>query len=210
MPACTNTSAKARSSNNFNTTATLPNLTGLWVLNKELSQSPQDHKRNRKNNRDGQNTNSRGNGQHSGNGSGNGKGNKRGGSNSNYKQNNTKQRYLPPSFQALLNSLETLTIKHKDPLLIITSLDGQESIYTDFRSTQVSSNEDPNQKITIAGWEDNNLIVESTLSSGRFIQQFNLDDSTGKLSVMTEILSPQLPKPVKFNRVYDLVSAEIQ
>jgi len=185
----------------------LPNLTGQWVLNKELSQLPQEQLkqdiRKPKNSQGNQNKGNRGSGQHSGNGRGNG--NRRSDNYSKNKTNNARQNRLPQSLHALLKSSETLTIKHIEPLLLITTPNGQEDIYTDFRSTHVSSHKDPNQKITIAGWEDNILIVESTLNSGRVIQQFNLKPASKQLWINTEILTPHLPKSVKFNRVYELI-----
>jgi len=203
IPGCTNTQPKVLEFNNVNDMKYLPNLTGQWVLNKELSQSPQDQLkqdiRKPKNSQGNQNKGNRG--------SGNGRGNKsrRSDNYSRNKKNNAGQSRLPQSLRALLKSSETLMIKHIEPLLQITTSNTQEDIYTDFRSTHVSSHKGPNQKITIAGWEDNILIVESTLNSGRVIQQFNLKAAPKQLWINTEILTPHLPKPVKFNRVYELI-----
>jgi len=205
ISACTNTQPKVVASNDINAT-TPPNLTGLWVLNRELSQAPQELiKENRRKNRNTKGNKSmtgRGNGDHKG------KGNRQAENGSKNKINSFKQGFLPQSFQALLKSSETLNLKHKEPLLTIITPHSQEEVYTDFRSTNVSSNKDPNQTITIAGWEDNILIVESTISAGRFIQKFNLKTAAQQLWVNTEILTPHLQKPIKFNRVYEMMKTE--
>jgi len=208
-PACTSTSPVAITPNKINTATSSPNFTGLWGLNKELSQSPQDQLKENikkpKNSQRNQNKNNRGTGQHGG--SGRGRGNGQGSNDADNKQKNTRRGHLPQSLLAFLKSSETLSIQHEEPLLILASPDDQEHIYTDFRSTHVSSNKNPNQKITIAGWENNILIIESTLNTGRIIQHFDLKAASKQLWINTEILTPYLPKPVKFNRVYELIKA---
>ncbi len=58
------------------------------------------------------------------------------------------------------------------------------------------------------GWESNTLIVESTTSTGSVIQQFHLKAASEQLWINTELLTPHLPKPIKFNRVSDRIKAE--
>jgi len=207
--ACTSTQPKVE--NTFintpdNLSLTTPNLTGIWVLNRELSQNPLEQlKQNRKKSNHSQsNKGMKGNDDHSGSGKGKGNGNRRS-DNSSKNKNKAGRNFLPPSMQFFLNSSEKLTLKHEEPLLIINTTEGQEKVYTDFRSPKISTNKDPNQRVSIAGWEDNILFLESTLSAGRVIQQFNLKTSSDQLWVKTAILTPHLPKSVRFNRVYDRV-----
>jgi len=206
--ACTNTQPKTENnliSTTNNLSLTTPNLTGSWVLNRELSQNPLDQlKQNRKKSNSSQsNKGMKGNGNHSGSGKGNG--NNRRSDNYAKNRNKTGRNYLPPGIQLFLNASERLTLKHEEPILLIDTTEGQEKVYTDFRSPNISTNKDPDQRITIAGWEDNILFLENTLSTGRIIQQFNLKLSSDQLWVKTAILTPHLPKSVSFNRVYDRV-----
>ena len=181
-----------------------PNLTGIWILNKELSQNPQEElKESMRQSSDFKGSKSmsgRGGGKHGGKGNGE----RRGNGYSRNKKNNLRHGFLPQSLQTLLNASETLELKHEEPLLIIMTKDGQEKVYTDFRGTNVSSSNGLNQKVTIAGWENNILVVENTINEGRFIQQFNLNSASGQLWINTVILTSHLPKPVQFNRVYEL------
>ena len=187
-----------------------PNLTGLWVLNKELSENPQNDLKKSMgktgNFRANKSKSGRGSGEHSG----KGKQRKRGNGFSGNKTNNLRRGSLPQGLRILFEASETLELKHEEPLLSIISKDGHEDIYTDFRSTSISSNSDPNQKITIAGWENNVLIIENTINAGRYIQQFKLNSKSGQLWVNTRILTSHLSKPIQFNRVYELVKTGIE
>ena len=222
LSACTNTQPKD-SANKTNVWGDLnthgsnvllakPNLTGTWVLNADLSENPQEElkesMRQSGNSRGGKGMGGRGGG---GGGEHGGKGNggKRGDGNSRNKKKR-RQGSLPQSLHALLNAPEILELNHEEPLLTFITKEGQEKVYTDFRSTSVSSSSKLNQKITIAGWENNVLIVENTISAGRFIQQFNLDPSSGQLWINTQIITSRLPKPVKFSRVYELLKTETE
>jgi len=189
-----------------------PNLTGTWVLNTDLSENPQEElkesMRQSGNSRGGKGMGGRGGG---GGGEHGGKGNggRRGDGNSRNKKKR-RQDSLPQSLHALLNAPEILELNHEEPLLTFITKEGQEKVYTDFRSTSVSSSSKLNQKITIAGWENNVLIVENTISVGRFIQQFKLNPSSGNLWVNTQIITSRLPKPIQFNRVYERLKTEIE
>ena len=184
-----------------------PNLTGTWVLNTDLSENPQEelkeNMRKSGNSRGGKGMGGRGGGEHGGKGNGGRRG--EGGSRNKSK---SRQGSLPQSLHALLKASEVLELNHEEPLLTFITKEGQEKVYTDFRSTSVSSSSDMNQKITIAGWENNVLIVENTISAGRFIQQFKLNPSSGNLWVNTQIITSRLPKPIQFNRVYELLKTE--
>ena len=222
LSACTNTQPKdsANKTNVWgdlnthgsNVSLAKPNLTGTWVLNADLSENPQEElkesMRQSGNSRGGKGMGGRGGG---GGGEHGGKGNggKRGDGNSRNKKKR-RQGSLPQSLHALLNAPEILELNHEEPLLTFITKEGQEKVYTDFRSTSVSSSSKLNQKITIAGWENNVLIVENTISAGRFIQQFNLDPSSGQLWINTQIITSRLPKPVKFSRVYELLKTETE
>lgn len=219
---CTNTPPKE--TNNFiwdnsvtnpnNMSLVKPNLTGLWILNKELSENPQQaFKENMRKSSDSGGNKSKngrggggGGGEHSG--SGKGKGGKQGKGYARNKNNTHGYNALPQELHALLNAPETLELEHEEPLLSILTENGQEKVYTDFRSSSVSSSNHANQKAIVAGWENNTLVVEHTLSSGRVIQQFNLDSASGKLWIDTLISTTYLPKPVEFSSVYERVKQE--
>ena len=109
---------------------------------------------------------------------------------------------MPQELHTLLTASETLELKHEEALFSILSKSGLDKVYTDFRSS-VSSSNNPNQKVIIAGWEQNTLVVESTLSSGRLIQQFKLNTASDELWIKTSILTPHLSKSVDFISVYE-------
>jgi len=210
VSACSSSTPKDRPKNlNLNSNSlAIPNLTGLWELNTELSENPlseiKQHMRKSDNSEGNKGKNGRGDGNHQGNGGGKGTGGKR----SKGKANNRGFKALPQELHALLIAPKSMGIKHEEPLLTIITQAGQEQIYTDFRSSSVSSTSNKSQKVTIAGWEDNILFVEHTLSSGRFIQQVSINPNSGQLQIETLILTPHLPKQLKFTRFYDLISTD--
>ena len=211
---CTNTTPKETNdfiwdnsvTNPNNMSLVKPNLTGLWVLNTELSENPQkEFKENMRKSSDTEGNKGMsgrgGGGEHSG--SGKGKGGRQGKGYSRNKKNTHRNKSLPQELHDLLNASETLELKHEEPLLTILTKNGQEKVYTDFRSSSVSSSSHQNQKSIIAGWENNSLVVEHTLNSGRVIQQFDLNSASGKLWINTLISTSHLPKPIEFNSVYE-------
>ena len=185
-----------------------PDLSGTWVLNRELSENPQEkinESRQQVGNTRGNKSMSdrRGDGQ-----GGKGSGGKHSGIKNNYagnKENGRRQESLPQELQAILKASETLELKHEEPLLTIITKDSQQRVYTDFRGTSVSVSGGMNQIITTAGWESDVLVVESTMNGGRFIQQFNLNAESRQLWVSTLISTSRLPKHIQFNRVYELL-----
>ena len=185
-------------------TSKKPNFTGLWVLNNEKSQNPHEeltqNMRKPDNAKGGRGKNGGGDGSHSGRGKGNA--DKQGKNYSGSTKNSRGFKALPQELHTLLTASETLELKHEEALFSILSKSGLDKVYTDFRSS-VSSSNNPNQKVIIAGWEQNTLVVESTLSSGRLIQQFKLNTVSDELWIKTSILTPQLSKSVEYISVYE-------
>jgi len=83
---------------------------------------------------------------------------------------------------------------------------GEQIIYTDFRSSSVSALGDINQVVHIAGWEGNDLIIETTNSDGkRLIQSLKLLSHPHRLQRITELLiSNNKSKSVKLKQIYKL------
>lgn len=86
---------------------------------------------------------------------------------------------------AFLSASETLEITHDDPaLLIVGETHQSQRFFTDFRGASISASGDLQQRVTIAGWEGEVLVVETTLNSGiRIVQRYQIDDRTGQLMI---------------------------
>jgi len=185
-------------------TSEKPNFAGLWLLNNEKSQNPHEeltqNMRKPENAKGSKGKKGGGDGSRSGRGKGNA--DKQGKNHSGNTKNSRRLKALPQELHTLLTASETLELKHEEALFSILSKSGLDKVYTDFRSS-VSSSNNPNQKVIIAGWEQNTLVVESTLSSGRLIQQFKLNTTSGELWIKTSILTPHLSKSVEFISVYE-------
>ncbi len=86
---------------------------------------------------------------------------------------------------ALLSAPETLEITHDDPALLIVGGNHQrQRLFTDFRGASISAAGDPQQRVTVAGWEGVVLVVETTMNNGmRLIQRYHIDGKTGRLRI---------------------------
>lgn len=111
----------------------------------------------------------------------------------------------PGEFSSLVDAAETLEISHQEPILEITGPDGRRRrIFTDFRGASVSTSGGLEQQVTVAGWEDGVLVVETTRGSGpRLIQRYRLDADTGQLVIASAIASSRLPEPLEIRHVYE-------
>ena len=165
-----------------------PDLSGYWVLNEEQSdnfrEKMKDAMKEARGNRRGKANNGMGHG-----GSGPGLQN----------------------VQALLMAREVLDIKHQDPMLLIITGDGRtQRLFTDYRGMSISASGAIQQKLSTAGWEGNNLVVETTDNNGlRLLQRYQLDAQLLQLKVDTEILLPLQATPVHIITVYDAESAGV-
>jgi hypothetical protein len=163
-----------------------PDLSGHWILNKELSDNPQERIKAALQ----QARNTKGE-------SSSGRGGRRSGQDSSFHK-----------LQALLSASETLILTHKDPMLLIVTDEGRKQwISTDNRGASISANGGMQQKVTTAGWEQDILIVETTSDSGpQLIQQFKLITEMHQLLVSTAIQLPESSKAILINRVYKLAN----
>lgn len=187
------------------------NFTGQWILNKELSKNLQDTlKENIPKSNRGKGNKSTNKGSENGEHGGKSNGRKKGEGRSNNNKSNPGGRSLPQDLLALIKPPESLELLHEEPLLKVITKDSEEKIYTDFRPANVSSSQGMNQKITIAGWENNVLVIESTLNTGRIIQQYQLNPESGNLSITTHVLTAHSSNPIQFSSIYKIVNTEIE
>ena len=107
---------------------------------------------------------------------------------------------------ALMVTAEKLDISHEDPMLLITDENGQrQRLFTDFRGASVSASGGLQQRVSIAGWENAALVVESTMPGGsRRVQNYQIDASTGQLMIITAVSLPE-KQAVSYQLVYDRV-----
>jgi len=182
-----------------------PNFSGHWLLVKELSDDPQEKFKAIKSHsgKSGKGKDMGGRQGEKGSGSRQGGGNKN--HNSGAKASGNRQGSFPHELQVLLNSSEPLELKHEEPLLTFIKKNGyNQRVYTDFRGTSISAKTDIPQKIVTAGWEKEELVIETTLDSFRLIQRYKLYTKSRQLWISSVILISSLPKAVQFNQVYRL------
>ena len=89
-------------------------------------------------------------------------------------------------------TVEHLEITHSDPVLRIVADQGEEqTIFTDLRSTSITALGGLQQKVVIAGWEDNELVIETrTLGGSATVQRLRLLENPRRLERVTEMPSP--------------------
>lgn len=195
--------------------ASKPNLSGTWTLNKELSDNPQEKiKESRQQAGNSKGNKGKGGGSGGGGRGGKGGGGKRGGAENRSQANKghgRRQARLPQELWTLLKASETMKLRHEEPLITIMTKDGQrQRIYTDFRGASISASGGMQQQVTTAGWENDILVVETTMDSGSIIQRYKLNISSRQLFVSSLILTSSLPKPVQFNRFYEVFEAKTE
>ena len=80
---------------------------------------------------------------------------------------------------------------------------GARRIYTDERATSVSAGGRGPSLVSVAGWEGDTLVVESTDDRGlRIVERYVLDEEARELRVNTSVQLPRLEEPVEATRVY--------
>lgn len=111
---------------------------------------------------------------------------------------------VPPEAAALLVVPRTLDIHHQDPLLRITTLGHTREVYTDLRASAVSAEGAMRQQVSVAGWEDAAVIVETTLGGGSdVIQRYHLARGGAELHVDHLYDLARLEQPLTVTLVYD-------
>ncbi len=104
---------------------------------------------------------------------------------------------------ALLAPAQALHISHQDPLLLIADENGQrQRVFTDFRGASVSANGGLQQRVSVAGWEGEALVVETTMLGKKQIQNYQIDGETGRL-VISEATQISGVQTVSCRLVYD-------
>ncbi|MEN8179559.1 MAG: hypothetical protein ABFS39_13210 [Pseudomonadota bacterium] len=190
-----------------------PDLSGLWTLNREMSDNPREKIKEAT-----QQARSASRGQgHSRGGMGRG-GQRSGGMGGRPSSARMVGRgrgrpggeSMSQGLRALLNGPETMELTHEEPMLLIVTDDGKrQRVFTDMRGASVSAMGGMDQNVTIAGWEQDVLVIETTTSlHPRLIQEFKLDADTHRLLVRTIVQPLWLAEKIIINRLYE--AAEVQ
>ena len=110
----------------------------------------------------------------------------------------------PGKMPELTATPERLDITHEDPMLLIADENDQRRrIFTDFRGASVSVSSGLQQRVAVAGWEDDTLVVETTMDGGtRLTQSYQIDAETGQLLISAAARLAER-QPVSFRLVYD-------
>ncbi len=114
---------------------------------------------------------------------------------------------MPPGKMPELTATpERLDIIHEDPMLLIADENDQRrQIFTDFRGASVSVSSGAQQRVTVAGWEDGTLVVETTMGGGtRLTQRYQIDTETGQLLISAAARLAER-QPVSIRLVYDRI-----
>jgi len=180
-----------------------PNFTGSWVIEPSKSDEPKEVLK--KSNKTKKEVSNRGNGNRSGRGS---KGSRKGGKGSRNNDRSSSNSYernigLSEIKKMLVNEME---ITHQEPLLkIYSKQNGEQNIYTDFRSSTISAAvSGVNQDVVVSGWEGKSLIIETTRSNGlKSIQTLSLITDHQRLEKIIEVsVQNQDMKSIRIRQIY--------
>jgi len=177
-----------------------PDLSGFWVLNKDLSDDP---KEKMKAAFAGKTMAGKGAG---GRGKGEGRGRASGGrGKGSFKPSRNGRK------GGAFVIAKSLNLKHTDPLLIIKDdQQHKQRVYTDFRSQSVSANGSINQKVVTASWEGNILVIETTTDSNpRTEQHYQLMPDLKQLSITTIMVPERGDTAVSIYSVYERAVEQI-
>lgn len=104
---------------------------------------------------------------------------------------------------ALLARAQELHITHQDPtLLIVDENDQRQRLFTDFRGASVSASGGLQQRVSVAGWEGEELVVETTMLGKKMTLNYQIDGETGRLVIST-VAQVSEAQPVSYRLVYD-------
>ena len=86
---------------------------------------------------------------------------------------------------SLISADEQIDIRHAGPMLLITDENNQrQRFFTDLRGSSVSASGRFQQRVSVAEWEGETLVVETTLNSGaRLTQNYQVDTETRQLVI---------------------------
>lgn len=110
----------------------------------------------------------------------------------------------PGKIPELTATPERLDITHEDPMLLIADENDQHRrIFTDFRGASVSVSSGLQQRVAVAGWEADTLVVETSMDGGtRLTQSYQINAQTGQLLISAAARLAER-QPVSFRLVYD-------
>lgn len=104
---------------------------------------------------------------------------------------------------ALLAPAQEFHVIHQDPMLLIADEnDRRQRLFTDFRGASVSANGGLQQRVSVAGWEGEALVVETTMLGKKMTQNYQIDGGTGRLVIST-VAQVSEAQPVSYRLVYD-------
>lgn len=74
-----------------------------------------------------------------------------------------------------------LVVRHREPTIVFGEPGpGQQRLYTDFRGASVSALGGSGQRVVTAGWQQQDLIVETATAGGqRLVERFSVEDGDG-------------------------------
>lgn len=109
---------------------------------------------------------------------------------------------------ALLAPSQELHVSHQDPMLLIADENDQrQRLFTDFRGASVSANGGLQQRVSVAGWEGEALVVETTMLGKKMTQNYQIDSGTGRLVIST-VAQVSEAQSVSYRLVYDRYQPE--
>jgi hypothetical protein len=193
---------------------THPDLSGEWVLNRELSADPRESAEGRRGRegRDPEGRGRRGGGMPGGFGGGPpGGGFPGGGFGPGAGDDERQMREQMDQAQQLLRDVPTsMVMTYTDPKLAIVARDGRiRTLYADKRKVKTANGNAETQ----ARWDGGRLIVETRFGSIKVVEGYALAENGDQLIVTARMDAPGAgrgdgPKPPELRRVYDRVSED--
>lgn len=111
---------------------------------------------------------------------------------------------------AMLTPAQALHVTHQDPmLLIVDQHDQRQRFFTDFRGASVTASGGLQQRVSVAGWEGEALVVETTMLGKKLVQGYQIDSGTGQLVISSTVQASVAP-PVSYRLVYDRLKPEAE
>jgi hypothetical protein len=110
---------------------------------------------------------------------------------------------VPGAWETVFVAPRSLDVHHADPVLRITTLGRTRELHTDLRGTAVSAGTAARQEVSVAGWENAAVVVETALGEGAtLIQRYRLEAGGAELHVDYLYDLPRLEEPVTLTLVY--------
>ncbi|MDD3449148.1 MAG: hypothetical protein PHF72_08990 [Gammaproteobacteria bacterium] len=184
-----------------------PNLSGTWILDEASSDDPGEMLERFRERMDKPGKSRGRMGAASGAGGGPA-GGMRGGARAGRSRSHGRDSMPDPQVFETLNELVSaagvLELAHKEPELMLSTDRGHsQRLYTDNRGSTISLSGGIHQVVTVAGWENGDLVVETTRDGiPRVVQRFRLIAGAGQLAVITELTPPGSSGPVTIQYIY--------